>query len=101
MQRPAKITEPDYGALMEDMFYEGGGNSYRPLHPAAPGMRARLRHRQASEGPELHDLRRAERDGLRGAAAEIVDGRAHRIDPETDKPRACWTVSPTTRATPR
>ena len=36
MQRQANITEPDYGALMEDMFYSDGAEiPMTPLHPAA------------------------------------------------------------------
>ena len=68
MQRQANITEPDYGALMEDMFYATGCEiSECALHQSAVGMRVRLRHRPSAEGPELHDLRCAERDRLRGA----------------------------------
>ena len=84
MQRQANITEPDYGALLDDMFYaDGARNADEPVHPAAARMRTGVRDRPAVEGAELHDLRRAERGGLRVPAVEIVDGRTHRVDPET------------------
>ena len=60
MQQASQITEPDYGTLLDDMFFEQGGDiPFDALHRAARRGRARLRARQAAAGPGRDALRRA------------------------------------------
>jgi 2-oxo-hept-3-ene-1,7-dioate hydratase len=88
MQRQANITEPDYGSLMADMFYADGaeipvGRFIQPRLECELGfvMGRRLK------GPNctIFDVLNATDYVI--PAAEIVDGRTHRIDPDTGKPR--------------
>ena len=61
MQRATSMAEPDYGALLADMFYESGAaDSDCPIRPATDRVRAWLCYRQAAQGSELHHLRRVE-----------------------------------------
>jgi 2-oxo-hept-3-ene-1,7-dioate hydratase len=88
MQRQANITEPDYGALMEDMFYADGAEI-----PMARFIQPRMECEvgfvigRRLRGPNctIFDVLSATEYVV--PTAEIVDGRAHRIDPDTDKPR--------------
>jgi 2-oxo-hept-3-ene-1,7-dioate hydratase len=88
MQRQANIEEPDYGALMEDMFYQDGAEL-----PMTRFIQPRLECElgfvigRPLKGPgcSAHDVLAAT-DWI-VPAAEIVDGRTHRIDPVTDRPR--------------
>ena len=88
MQRQANITEPDYGALMEDMFYSDGAEI-----PMARFIQPRLECEvgfvigKRLKGPNCTIFDVLNATDYVVPAAEIVDGRAHRIDPETDKPR--------------
>ncbi len=88
MQRQANITEPDYGALMEDMFYSDGAEI-----PMARFIQPRLECElgfvigRRLKGPNCTIFDVLSATDYVVPAAEIVDGRAHRIDPETDKPR--------------
>ena len=70
MQVATGITEPDYGVIFDDMVVRVRGiRRVRPLLERAHRGRARLRAREAARGPARHGLRRARRDGLRGAGA--------------------------------
>ena len=88
MQRQANITEPDYGALMEDMFYSDGAEI-----PMARFIQPRLECEvgfvigRRLKGPNCTIFDVLSATDYVVPTAEIVDGRAHRIDPETDKPR--------------
>ncbi len=88
MQRTANITEPDYGVLLDDMFYEDGAEI-----PVSRFINPRLECEigfvlgSRLEGPNctIFDVLKATEYVV--PAAEIVDGRTHRIDPETGSPR--------------
>jgi 2-oxo-hept-3-ene-1,7-dioate hydratase len=88
MQRQANITEPDYGALMEDMFYSDGAEI-----PMARFIQPRLECEvgfvigRRLKGPNCTIFDVLSATDYVVPTAEIVDGRAHRIDPDTDKPR--------------
>ena len=102
MQRQANITEPDYGALMEDMFYSDGAEI-----PMARFIQPRLECElgfvigRRLKGPNCTIFDVLSATDYVVPTAEIVDGRAHRIDPETDKPATCSTASPTMPVTRR
>jgi 2-oxo-hept-3-ene-1,7-dioate hydratase len=88
MQRQANITEPDYGALLADMFYNDGaeipmGRFIQPRLECELGfvMGRRLK------GPNCTIFDVLNATDYVVPAAEIVDGRTHRIDPDTGKPR--------------
>ncbi|MBV8118724.1 MAG: 2-oxo-hepta-3-ene-1,7-dioic acid hydratase [Alphaproteobacteria bacterium] len=89
MQRQANITEPDYGALLADMFYGDGADI-----PISRFIQPRLEcelgfvlgQRLKGPGCTIFDVLSATEYVV--PAAEIVDGRTHRIDPETEKPRS-------------
>ena len=88
MQRQANITEPDYGALLADMFYNDGaeipmGRFIQPRLECELGfvMGRRLK------GPNCTIFDVLNATDYVVPAAEIVDGRTHRVDPETGKPR--------------
>lgn len=88
MQRTANITEPDYGALLADMFYEDGADI-----PMARFIQPRLECEigfvigKPLSGPDctLFDVLSATEYVV--PTAEIVDGRTYRLDPETQQPR--------------
>jgi 2-oxo-hept-3-ene-1,7-dioate hydratase len=88
MQRQANITEPDYGALLENMFYSDGAEI-----PMARFIQPRLECEvgfvigRRLRGPNCTIFDVLSATDYVVPTAEIVDGRAHRIDPETDKPR--------------
>jgi 2-oxo-hept-3-ene-1,7-dioate hydratase len=88
MQRQANITEPDYGSLMEDMFYTDGAEIpvsrfIQPRFECEIGFVIGRR----LKGPNCTIFDVLSATDYVVPAAEIVDNRAHRIDPETDKPR--------------
>jgi 2-oxo-hept-3-ene-1,7-dioate hydratase len=88
MQRASAINEPDYSSLMADMFYNTGeeipmSRFIQPRLECELGfvMGRRLR------GPNctIFDVLNAVDYVI--PSAEIVDGRTHRVDPETNQPR--------------
>ena len=88
MQRQANITEPDYGALMEDMFYQDGaqipmGRFIQPRLECELGFVIGRR----LKGPNCTIFDVLSAIDYVMPAAEIVDGRTHRVDPETNTPR--------------
>ncbi len=89
MQRQANITEPDYGSLMEDMFYSDGAEI-----PMSRFIQPRLECEigfvigRRLKGPNCTIFDVLSATDYVVPTAEIVDGRAHRIDPQTDKPRS-------------
>ena len=88
MQRQANITEPDYGALLADMFYSTGAEIpvNRFIQPRLECELGFVIGRRL-KGPDctIFDVLNATDYII--PAAEIVDGRTHRIDPDTNKPR--------------
>jgi len=89
MQRQVGINEPDYGALLADMFYAGGAEI-----PVSRFIQPRLEcelgfvigRRLTGPNCTIFDVLNATDYII--PAAEIVDGRTHRVDPETNKPRS-------------
>src|SRR6201986_2435807 len=88
MQRQANITEPDYGALMADMFYGDGAEL-----PMSRFIQPRLECEigfvigRRLKGPNCTIFDVLSATDYVVPTAEIVDGRAHRIDPVTGKQR--------------
>ncbi len=89
MQRQANITEPDYGALMADMFYESGAEipMDRFIQPRLECELGFVIGRRL-KGPNCTIFDVLGATDYIVPAAEIVDGRTHRVDPDTDKPRS-------------
>jgi 2-oxo-hept-3-ene-1,7-dioate hydratase len=87
MQASSQISEPDYGALLDDMFFHDGSDIPRPLYRPAHRSGAGLRAGQTAARPELHAVRRLQRHRLRdpGAGADRRPLPQHR--PETQRPR--------------
>lgn len=88
MQRQANIAEPDYGALLADMFYENGseipvGRFIQPRLECELGFV--IGKRLTGPSCTIFDVLGATEYVV--PAAEIVDGRTHRVDPDTGKPR--------------
>jgi 2-oxo-hept-3-ene-1,7-dioate hydratase len=84
MQRAVSISEPDYGALLDDMFFDDGGTV-----PAARFIRPRIEvelafilgEPLAGPGVTLYDVLRATEYVT--PALEILDARVQMADPET------------------
>jgi 2-oxo-hept-3-ene-1,7-dioate hydratase len=91
MQRQANITEPDYGALMEDMFYQDGAQI-----PISRFIQPRLECElgfvigRPLHGPDCTIFDVLDATDYVVPAAEIVDGRSYRVDPETNTPRCVF-----------
>ena len=88
MQVSSQITEPDYGALLDDMFFNDGSDI--PIDRfIVPRVEVELAFVLAGEAAraELHAVRRLQRHRLRHSALEIIDARSHNVDPETQRPR--------------
>ncbi|HET6183141.1 MAG TPA: 2-oxo-hepta-3-ene-1,7-dioic acid hydratase [Acetobacteraceae bacterium] len=89
MQRQANITEPDYGALMADMFY-GDGAEIPMRRFIQPRLECELGFviGKRLRGPDCTIFDVLSATDYVVPAAEIVDGRTHRVDPDTGKPRS-------------
>ena len=89
MQRQANITERDYGALLADMFY-GDGAEIPMSRFIQPRLECELGfvlgRRLKGPGCTIFDVLGATEYVV--PAAEIVDGRSHRVDPQTQRPRS-------------
>jgi 2-oxo-hept-3-ene-1,7-dioate hydratase len=84
MQRSSNISEPDYGVLLDDMFFESGNDI--PIDRfIEPRVEVELAFVLASPlgGPNctLFDVLSA--TAFVVPAVEIIDARIHRIDPQT------------------
>lgn len=88
MQRVSNITEPDYGTLLDDMFFEGGGDLDMTRF-IAPRVEMELAFvlKSPLEGPEctIYDVLNA--TDFVTPALEIVDQRIQPIDPATGRTR--------------
>jgi 2-oxo-hept-3-ene-1,7-dioate hydratase len=88
MQRTANVTEPDYGALLADMFYEDGADI-----PADRFIQPKLECEigfvigRPLKGPNCTIFDVLNATDYVVPTAEIVDGRTYRLDPETNQPR--------------
>ncbi len=88
MQMSSQINEPDYGTLLDDMFFEDG--SEIPMDRfIAPMLEVELafvlERRLAGPNATVLDVLDATR--YVQPALELIDARTFRIDPETKKPR--------------
>lgn len=88
MQQAAGITEPDYGALLDDMFYpEGADIPYRRF--LTPRVEAELAFVLAKplRGPGVTIFDVLEATAYVIPAIEIIDSRIQRVDPQTGSTR--------------
>ncbi len=88
MQRIVGLDEPDYGALMADMFYETGCEI--PMSRfIVPRLECELGFviGRRLKGPNCTIFDVLSATDYIVPAAEIVDGRTHRVDPDTGKAR--------------
>ncbi|MBD1226644.1 2-oxo-hept-4-ene-1,7-dioate hydratase [Xenorhabdus griffiniae] len=88
MQASSQINEPDYGALLDDMFFQDGGDI--PCERfIVPRIEVELAFVLAKplRGPNctLFDVYNATDYVV--PALELIDARCHNIDPETQRPR--------------
>src|SRR5262249_37604240 len=88
MQQVAGIDEPDYGALLDDMFY--GDGAVIPVERfIEPRIECELAFIMAKSlrgpGCTIFDVLNATDYII--PAAEIIDSRSHATDPVTNKPR--------------
>jgi 2-oxo-hept-3-ene-1,7-dioate hydratase len=84
MQRSSNITEPDYGSLLDDMFFQDGGEVPKDRF-IVPRVEVELAFvlKSRLEGPNctLFDVLNATDYVI--PALEIIDARIHQVDPET------------------
>src|SRR3984885_404644 len=84
MQRSSNITEPDYGVLLDDMFYESGADipGERFIEPRVEVELAFVLEKRLT-GPNctLFDVLSATAYVV--PAVEIIDARIQRVDPQT------------------
>lgn len=86
MQRVSNLTEPDYGALMADMFYESGAQI--PITRfCQPRIECELGFviGKRLKGPNCSIFDVLNATDYVVPCLEIVDSRTHRIDPETNQ----------------
>ncbi|CDL82917.1 2-oxo-hept-4-ene-1,7-dioate hydratase [Xenorhabdus szentirmaii] len=88
MQASSQIDEPDYGVLLDDMFFQDGGDipCERFIVPRIEVELAFVLAKPLS-GPNctLFDVYNATDYVI--PALELIDARCHQIDPETQRPR--------------
>ncbi len=88
MQASSQISEPDYGALLDDMFFHDGGDIPTDRF-IVPRIEVELAFVLAKplRGPHctLFDVYNATDYVI--PALELIDARSHNIDPETQRPR--------------
>jgi len=88
MQRAVKIDEPDFGALMDDMFYRDGA-----VIPTARFMQLRIEAELAFVldkplgGPDCTLFDVLDATAYVTPALEILDARIHRVDPASGRTR--------------
>lgn len=88
MQQAMQIDEPDYGALLDDMFFEDGARIEvdRFIQPMLEVELAFiLAEPLAGPGCTVFDVLDATRYIV--PALELIDARSYRIDPQTKAPR--------------
>lgn len=88
MQASSQISEPDYGALLDNMFFMDGGDIALD-HFIVPRVEVELAFVLAKplSGPDctIFDVYNATDYVI--PALEIIDARCHNIDPQTQRPR--------------
>jgi len=88
MQQSSQIDEPDYGTLLDEMFYEDGSEIpiERFIDPKVEVELAFiLKERLEGADVTLFDVLSA--TDYVTPAVEIIDARVHRVDPESGRPR--------------
>ena len=88
MQRAASINEPDYGALLEDMFFADGADV--PMHRfIEPKVEVELAFvlKDRLAGPDCTLVNVLDATHYVIPALEIIDARLHRVDPDTKRAR--------------
>ena len=87
MQQAMQIDEPDYGTLLDDMFFEDGAviEAARFTDPRVEVELAFVLERPLAGNVTLFDV--LEATDYVVPAIEIIAARSHRIDPETGRPR--------------
>ncbi|MCL2656238.1 MAG: 2-oxo-hepta-3-ene-1,7-dioic acid hydratase [Betaproteobacteria bacterium] len=88
MQQSSQIDEPDYGTLLDDMFFDDGADipTERFIVPMIEMELAFiLGKRLAGPNVSLFDVLSATDYVV--PALELIDARCHRVDPETKRPR--------------
>jgi 2-oxo-hept-3-ene-1,7-dioate hydratase len=88
MQQSSQIDEPDYGTLLDDMFFDDGSDV--PLsHFISPRLEVELafilKTPLQGENISVEDVLDATDYVI--PAVEIIDARIHRLDPDTGRPR--------------
>ncbi len=88
MQRAVQINEPDYGCLLDDMFFRDGAviPTERFLSLKIEAELAFVLDKPLS-GPDCTLFDVLDATAYVTPALEILDARMHRVDPETKKPR--------------
>ena len=88
MQAASQIDEPDYGTLLDDMFFADGADipMARFIAPMLEVELAFVLERRL-EGPNCTLLDVLEATQYVTPALELIDARTFRIDPETKRPR--------------
>ncbi|MCG2606310.1 MAG: 2-oxo-hepta-3-ene-1,7-dioic acid hydratase, partial [Achromobacter sp.] len=88
MQLSSQIDEPDFGMLLDDMFFEDGGDI-----PASRFILPRLEVELAFvlgkrlQGPNVTLFQVYDAVEYVIPALEIIDARSHGIDPDSKRPR--------------
>jgi 2-oxo-hept-3-ene-1,7-dioate hydratase len=88
MQQTVNITEPDYGVLLDDMFYQDGASIPTDRFIAAR-VEAELAFvlKQRLSGPHCTIFQALDATDYVVPALEILDSRLHRVDPNTKSTR--------------
>jgi len=88
MQQSSQIDEPDYGVLLEDMFFRDGSDipMARFIVPRVEVELAFVLGRRL-QGPHCNLFDVLAATDFVTPAIEIIDARIHQIDPETQVPR--------------
>ncbi|MCK6394035.1 2-oxo-hept-4-ene-1,7-dioate hydratase [Zoogloea sp.] len=88
MQQSSQIDEPDYGTLLDDMFFHDGADipAGRFIAPMVEVELAFVLGKRL-EGTELTLLDVITATDYVIPAIEIIDARCHRVDPATKRPR--------------
>jgi len=88
MQQSSQIDEPDYGTLLDDMFFHEGADI--PLSRfILPMVEVELAFilKDRLEGPDVTVFDVLSATDYVIPAIEIIDARCHRIDPDSKRPR--------------
>lgn len=88
MQAAMKIDEPDFGTLLDDMFFEDGA-SIEAARFTDPRVEVELAFvlGRSIQGPELATWDVLDATDYVVPALELIAARSHRVDPETGRAR--------------